>query len=85
MPTPDTSSVEYDHEVVERLWDASTEPHKLEASEEARERESGATGDDKSPQRTRGTRSAMQERVLGMVRKAGCDPEQAVLRVSTKG
>ena len=85
MPTPDTSSVEYDHEVVERLWDASTGPRKLEASEEARERESGAPESDKSPQRTRGPRSAMQERVLSMVRKTGCDPERAVLRVSTKG
>jgi hypothetical protein len=70
---------------VERLWDASMKPPKLEASEEARERESGTPDGDKLPQRARGSRSVMEERVLSMVRKAGCDTERAILRVSTKG
>ena len=45
MPAADTTPVEYDHDIVERLWD---EPEKLEAAEEARERESGKLdGDEK--------------------------------------
>ena len=83
LPSSDKSTVEYDQEVVERLWDASEQPPKLEASEEARERASGAPVGDKL--RTHGPKSVMQDRVLDMVRKAGCDPERAVLRVSEKG
>ena len=75
MPMPDTSSVEYDHEVVEHLWDALTGPQKLEASEEAHERESGALDGDKFPQCAHSLQSVMQEQVLSMVQKAGCDTE----------
>ena len=71
--------------MVEQLWDASAELPKLEASEEARERESGTPDGDKFPRHARGLRSAMEEQVLSMVRKAGCDMEQAILRVLTKG
>jgi hypothetical protein len=85
LPSSDKSPVEYDQEVVERLWDASEQPTKLEASEEARERASGAPGGGELPPRAHGPRSVMQERVLSMVRKAGCDTERAILRVSAKG
>ena len=45
MLVPDTSLVEYDHNVVEQLWDDS---EKLELSEEVRKCESGGSGGDKS-------------------------------------
>ena len=82
MPAPDMSPVEYGHDIVERLWDDS---EKLEASEEAREQEAGEQRGDKFPWRVQGSHSVVEERVLDMVRKCGCDTDRAVLRLSAKG
>ena len=71
--------MEYDEEIVERLWDASEQPPNLEASEEAREHESGTSSGVEGRQRMHGPRTMMRERVLGMVRDTGCDTERAVL------
>ena len=76
-----SQSALYDHSIVEWLWG---DPENLEASEEANKQEGGDRHSDESPRHICGSRSVMEEWVLDMVQKAGCDTDHAVLCLFAK-